>query len=238
MTKVASHSVVLPGVSVRRESERHYPAGEVLAHLLGYVSSVTSDDISRNEVLAHLSNYQIGRVGFEQSNEAILRGKIGTLHVEVNAHGKSVRNLREKKALPGKDLRLTVDYQLQRYATSLLAGQTGAAVLLDTVSGEALVCCSSPSFDPNLFVTGLDHATWDALSNSPTTPLVDRSVRGCTRPDRRSRSWWRWRRWRPGTIPTTRCSAAVAGNRGQPVPLLAATGAWSAGSDRSHRPVL
>lgn len=178
VTKVASHSVVLPGVSVRRESERHYPAGEVLAHLLGYVSSVTSDDISRNEVLAHLSNYQIGRVGFEQSSEAILRGKIGTLHVEVNAHGKSVRNLREKKALPGKDLRLTVDYRLQRYTASLLAGETGAAVLLDTVTGEALACCSSPSFDPNLFVTGLDHATWDALSNSPTTPLVDRSVRG------------------------------------------------------------
>ena len=178
VTRVASHSVVLPGVSVRRESERHYPAGEVLAHLLGYVSSVTQDDLSRNEVLAHLSNYQIGRVGFERAREEILRGKIGTLHVEVNAHGKPVRNLREKKAVPGKDLRLTVDYRLQRYAASLLAEETGAAVVVDAMGGEALACCSSPSFDPNLFVTGLDHATWQALSSSPSTPLVDRSVRG------------------------------------------------------------
>lgn len=178
VTKVASHSVVLPGVSVRRESERHYPAGEVLAHLLGYVSSVTQDDLSRNEVLAHLSNYQIGRVGFERAREEILRGKIGNLHVEVNAHGKPVRNLREKKAVPGKDLRLTIDYRLQRYAASLLAEETGAAVVIDTVGGEALACCSSPSFDPNLFVSGLDQATWSALSNSPSTPLVDRAVRG------------------------------------------------------------
>ncbi len=178
VTKVASHSVVLPGVSVRRESERHYPAGEVLAHLLGYVSSVTQDDLSRNEVLAHLSNYQIGRVGFERASEEILRGKIGTLHVEVNAHGKPVRNLREKKAVPGKDLRLTIDYRLQRYAASLLAEETGAAVVIDTVGGGALACCSSPSFDPNLFVTGLDQATWSSLSNSPSTPLVDRAVRG------------------------------------------------------------
>ena len=178
VTKVASHSVVLPGVSVRRESERYYPSGEVLAHLLGYVSSVTSEDIERNRVLAHLTNYQIGRVGFERNHEPTLCGKIGTLHVEVNAHGKPVRNLREKKAIAGSDLRLTIDFRLQRYAASLLAGETGAAVVLDAQHGEALACCSSPSFDPNMFVSGLDAVAWKSISTNPATPLVDRAVRG------------------------------------------------------------
>lgn len=178
VTKVASHSVVLPGVSVRRESERYYPSGEVFAHLLGYVSSVTSDDIERNRVMAHLTNYQIGRVGFEQSHESTLCGKIGTLHVEVNAHGKPVRNLRERKAIAGGDLRLTIDFRLQRYAKSLLASETGAAVVLDTQYGEALACCSSPSFDPNMFVSGLDPVAWKSIRTNPATPLVDRAVRG------------------------------------------------------------
>ncbi len=178
VTRVASHSVMLPGVSVRRESERHYPAGEILAHLLGYVSSVTDEDIDRNEVLAQLSNFQMGRVGFEQTREEVLRGRIGTLHVEVNARGKPVRNLLEKKAVPGRDLQLTVDSRLQRYAAGQFTGQTGAAVVLDAISGDALACASSPSFDPNLFVSGLDRATWNALSRDPLTPLFDRTARG------------------------------------------------------------
>ncbi len=178
VTKVAARSVLLPGVSVRRESERHYPGGEALAHLLGYVSPVTREDVDRQAVLAHLSNYQIGRIGLERTQETVLRGKVGTLHVEVNAHNQPVRNLLEKKAVPGADLQLTVDSRLQRRAAARLAGQSGAAIVLDAVGGEALACCSWPSFDPNRFVSGLDRTTWEALSNHPSTPLFDRAVRG------------------------------------------------------------
>ncbi len=178
VTRIASHSVILPGVAVQRESERYYPCGADLAHLLGYVSSATKEDVEENAVLANLANYQIGRVGFERTLEPSLRGRIGTRHVEVNARGKPVRNLRERKALPGKDLHLTVDCRLQQFAAERLAGETGAAVVLDASNGDALACCSSPSFDPNLFVSGLDPAAWKSLSTDPLTPLVDRALRG------------------------------------------------------------
>lgn len=178
VTRVAAHTLFLPGVSIERHSRRHYPHGPAGAHLLGYVARVSSDDLRENPDLAQIPDYQIGKSGIERTYEQVIRGGAGVRNFEVDAHGRVVRNLDHREGTAGSDLHLTIDNELQRFAQERLGEESGAAVVLDVHTGDALVCCSSPSFNPNVFARGMDVTTWNRLQTDPRRPLIDKTAHG------------------------------------------------------------
>lgn len=166
-----------PGVEVVPYLTRHYPYGDLFAHVIGYVGRVDVADIeamgeSRNAALTH-----IGKAGIERFHEQRLRGEIGYEEIETNVEGRALGVLRRHDAKPGVDLYLSVDARLQQAAVDAFQGQDGAAVALDPATGEVLAMVSLPSYDPNLFINGISHRDWQALQ-APARPLFNRNVLG------------------------------------------------------------
>ncbi|NRF69184.1 penicillin-binding protein 2 [Aquincola sp. S2] len=173
-----------PGVDVRARLFRNYPEGESASHLLGYIGRINAKEKAAMEDWDEETqgNYRgtdyIGKLGLEQSYERDLHGITGFEEVETSAGGRAVRRLRSHPATPGNTLVLSVDMRLQQLIEKLYGDRRGALVALDPRSGEVLSFVSKPTFDPNLFVDGIDADSWRELNESIDKPLLNRALRG------------------------------------------------------------
>jgi penicillin-binding protein 2 len=170
-----------PGVELEPYLTRHYPYGDLFAHVIGYVGRIDEKDLETlgegNAALSH-----IGKTGLERYYEEALRGKIGYEQVETNVEGRALRTVGRVPAQAGTDLRLSVDAELQKAMVMAFGELEGSAVALDPRSGEVLAMVSLPSYDPNLFVNGISHADFNALNNNPSRPQFNRLVLGGVAP--------------------------------------------------------
>lgn len=182
VAKVAANRYRLPGVEIRARLFRSYPHGELAAHLIGHIGRISPDDRKRLDNAGELSRYlgstHIGKAGIESSYERLLHGRPGYEEVEVSAAGRVMRTLARHPAVNGADLTLTIDLRLQALAEQLFNSRRGALVAIEPASGEVLAFVSQPSFDPNLFVDGIDPQSWQALNDDPDRPLLNRALRG------------------------------------------------------------
>ena len=178
----AAHAFRFPGVELRARWVRVYPQGKSAAHVVGYIGRISEADVSQLEDAGELGNYRgtdvIGKKGLEKTWESVLHGKTGFQEVEVNARGKPIRTLKRVDPVPGNNLVLSLDMNLQRVAEEAFKGQRGALVAIEPETGDVLAFVSQPSFDPNLFVDGIDHESWRQLNESPDHPLINRPVYG------------------------------------------------------------
>ena len=168
----------LPGVVVDAQLTRDYPHGEALSHVLGYVGRVSAEDLVELDAERYRGTLHTGKVGLEKRYEPLLHGKPGYQYVETNAHGRVLRVLERQAPVPGKNLRLYLDLDLQREAVAALGDQRGAVVALDPLTGGVLAMVSNPSYDPNLFVEGISYSDYAELRGSLDTPLLNRAVQG------------------------------------------------------------
>ena len=186
VARLAVQRFRFPGVEIRARLFRHYPLGDTAAHVLGYIGRISVDDLRRLDARDKLSSYagstHIGKVGAELSYEPVLHGKPGTEEVEVSAGGRVVRRLSQTPPTPGSNIYLSIDVRLQKLTEEMLAGRRGALVAIEPASGDVLAMVSSPSFDPNLFVDGIDTQTWQSLNDNPDHPLLNRPLRGAYPP--------------------------------------------------------
>jgi len=173
-----------PGVEIKARLFRHYPLGEVGSHLLGYIGRINPaekkaiEDWPDEEQANYRGTDHIGKLGLEQAYERELHGSTGFAEVETSAAGRPVRLLRSQGATPGKTLTLSVDIRLQALVEQMFGDRRGALVALDPRNGEVLAFVSKPTFDPNLFVDGIDVENWKALNESIDKPLLNRALRG------------------------------------------------------------
>ncbi|SAI04818.1 penicillin-binding protein [Bordetella trematum] len=178
----SAHAYEFPGVELRARWVREYPQGEVAGHVVGYIGRIADNDVENLEKSGQLGNYRgtdvIGKKGIEKTWEKALHGRTGLEEVEVTAGGRPVRTLRRIDPVPGSDIMLSIDLGLQRVAEKAFAGRRGALVALDPNTGEVLAFVSQPSFDPNLFVDGIDVENWRRLNESPDHPLINRPLSG------------------------------------------------------------
>ena len=168
----------LRGAEIDLDFVRHYLYGSLGSHVLGYTSPITAEEYKRLEAKGYRMQDRIGRSGIESAFEQHLRGEWGGQQLEVNAAGQVQRVLGEKQAKPGKDLRLTIDLELQKTAEKALAGvRKGAIVAMDPQTGAIRAMASRPNFDPNIFSTGPTAAEWQALGG-PEAPMLNRAFQG------------------------------------------------------------
>jgi penicillin-binding protein 2 len=171
-----------PGVEIRSRLFRHYPQGVLGSHLIGYISRINEADMKYLEQNGDQSNYKgsdhIGKSGLEQSYERQLHGVTGFQQVEIDADGHAVRVLSSTPPIPGDNLTLSIDSRLQDIAEKAFGNRRGALVALNPANGEVLAFVSMPSFDPNLFVDGIDSENWKALNESLDKPLINRPLKG------------------------------------------------------------
>lgn len=178
----AAHSYKFPGVELSARWVREYPQGESAAHVIGYVGRISEADLATLEEEGRLGNYRgsnvIGRKGIEKTWEEALHGRTGIEEVEVTATGRPVRTLSRIDPVPGADLHLSIDIGLQKAAEEQFEGRRGALVAIEPHSGDVLAFVSAPSFDPNLFIDGIDVENWRKLNDSPDHPLINRPLYG------------------------------------------------------------
>ena len=177
IARVAVHAPDLPGVQIDVVPRRIYPEAATMAHVVGYVGAVAEDDLTGDPLLA-MPGFKIGKSGIEKTQEAPLRGKAGLSEVEVNAVGRVIRELRRTEGRPGRELMLTIDTELQKLAAERFGQETGAAVVMDVLTGEVLVLVSRPSYDPNPFPRGIVGTDWRRLMTDPLAPLTNKAVSG------------------------------------------------------------
>ena len=182
VARLAANRFRFPGVEISARLFRNYPLGETAAHVIGHIGRISPDDKRRLEELELLSNYagstHIGKIGVEASYESALHGRVGFEEVEVSAGGRIVRRLSRRPPVPGSNLVLSIDIRLQKLAEELYGARRGALVAIEPKTGDVLAFVSRPSFDPNLFVDGVDSQTWQALNEDPDKPLMNRPLRG------------------------------------------------------------
>ena len=174
-----------PGVEVQARMFRQYPLGEVAAHAIGYIGRISQKDIDRlpeEEETNYQGTTHYGKEGIEKSYERVLHGVTGYEEMEVSASGKAVRTLSTRSTVPGNNLVLSIDIELQRVVEEAFGKRRGALVAMDPATGEILAYVSKPAFDPNLFVDGIDQQNWDELNTSINRPLVNRPIRGAYPP--------------------------------------------------------
>jgi penicillin-binding protein 2 len=178
----SAHSLRFPGVELRARWVREYPQGKAAGHVVGYVGRISEADMTSLEEKGEIGNYRgtdiIGKKGIEKTYEAVLHGKTGFEEVEVTARGKPVRRLRKLDPIPGSNLVLSLDMNLQRIAEAAFKDQRGALVAIEPSTGDILAFVSQPSYDPNLFIDGIDVESWRRLNESPDHPLINRPVYG------------------------------------------------------------
>ncbi|RUO61513.1 penicillin-binding protein 2 [Pseudidiomarina marina] len=171
-----------PGVSIEARLVRHYPYGEAITHALGYVAKINRNDLTKLRGEDKQANYAatrvIGKLGIERYYEELLHGTIGYQQVEVDIHGRNIRTLSVEPPIPGQDLHLELDVELQQYAFDLLGNDRGSIILMDPRDGAIRAMVSKPSYDPNWFAQGISFAQYQSLLNSHHSPLLNRSTQG------------------------------------------------------------
>jgi penicillin-binding protein 2 len=174
---IAAHRDELPELETLDEQRRLYPSDGFAAHLIGYVGEVSEQMLANDERYALYSPGDVvGRSGVEATYDALLRGTDGSRDVIVNSHGKELGHLGQELAIPGKDLRLTIDLDIQMAAEKAMEGKNGALVALDPHTGEILAMVSRPTFDPNQFSVRLTRAYWNQIITDPNHPLLNKTV--------------------------------------------------------------
>ena len=180
--KFAVNRYQFPGVEIRSRLFRHYPLGNLGVHMIGYIGRINEADVKALEKSEDISNYKgsdhIGKGGIEQYYERELHGITGFQQVEIDADGQAVRVLSSTPPVPGDNLVLSIDSKMQDIAEKAFENHRGAMVAINPKNGEILSYVSMPTFDPNLFVDGIDADTWKALNGSLDKPLINRPIRG------------------------------------------------------------
>jgi penicillin-binding protein 2 len=178
-----------PGVEIKARLFRNYPHGELASHLVGYIGRINQeekqkivDDWTDEDQANYRGTEYIGKLGLEQSYESELHGTTGFEQIETSAGGRAVRQLASKPATPGNTLALSIDIRLQALVEELYGNRRGALVAIDPRNGEVLAFVSKPTFDPNLFVDGIDSDSWKDLNESLDKPLLNRAIRGTYAP--------------------------------------------------------
>ncbi len=166
----------LPGVFIRVEPKREYKWNKTAAHLIGYLSEISEKELRQKRYHGYSSGEDVGKIGVEKIFESYLHGKSGWRQVEVNAVGRRIRLLSETLPIPGRNIWLTIDAGLQREVESYLQGHIGAIVVVDPNQGSILAMASSPTFDQEMFVRGLDVDDWRKICTDPSHPLLNRAI--------------------------------------------------------------
>jgi len=174
---IAAHRDELPELETLDEQRRLYPSDGFAAHLIGYVGEVSEQMLANDDRYAFYSPGDVvGRSGVEQTYDALLRGVDGSRDVIVNSHGKELGHLGQELAIPGKDLRLTIDLDIQMAAEKAMEGKNGALVAMDPHTGEILAMVSRPTFDPNQFAVRITRAYWNQIITDPNHPLLNKTI--------------------------------------------------------------
>ena len=179
-SKINNHLYDLNGVKPVISISRNYPYKENFTHLIGYVSQANQTDIETTEAIKKnfVPGLKVGKIGLEKSFEDKLIGSNDIERYEVNAYGRRISQLEFQKGERGKNLRLTIDTEVQKLANELLKDQAGSICVMDIYTGDIIAMHSSPSFDPNLFVFGISQDDWQLIRNDPMKPLVNKTLQG------------------------------------------------------------
>ncbi|GGB37625.1 peptidoglycan glycosyltransferase [Tistrella bauzanensis] len=177
VAKVEVNGPDLAGVMIDVGLAREYPMGSTMAHIVGYVGAPSEKDLDGDPLLG-LPDFRIGKSGIERAADLRLRGRAGNIRVEVNAFGREIRELDRSEGVAGDDVQLTLDADLQTFATARLAFDSAAAVVMDIHSGDILALASVPTFDPTLFDRGISIAQWTELISNPRAPLINKAMGG------------------------------------------------------------
>ena len=179
-SKVNSFLYELTGVKSVLSISRIYPYKENFTHVIGYVSQANQNDILNNQTIKDkfVPGLRVGKTGLEKSFENILLGDNDIQRFEVNAYGRRISQLEYQKGTKGKDIRLTIDTEIQKLCNELLKDKAGSICVMDIFTGEIIAMQSSPSFDPNLFLFGINNDDWQLIRNNPMKPLINKSISG------------------------------------------------------------
>ena len=174
----------LEGVKPVLSISRKYPYKENYTHVLGYVSRASASDLNENEIIKnnHVPGLRVGKLGLEKTYEKDLIGTNGVQRYEVNAYGKRINQIDHLDGAKGKNIRLTIDTEVQLLANSTLQGKSGSIVVMDIFTGEIVAMHSSPSFDPNLFFHGISNTDWKEIRDNPLKPLLNKTTSGLYSP--------------------------------------------------------
>lgn len=182
VARFAAQRYRFPGVEIKARLFRSYPYGEVASHVIGYIGRINLSEKEKIDESDDSENYRgteyIGKLGVEQSYEAQLHGVTGVEEIETSAGGRAMRKLASNPATPGNTVKLSIDIKLQHLIETMYGERRGALVAMDPKTGEILAFVSKPTFDPNLFVEGIDSESWQALNESIDKPLLNRALRG------------------------------------------------------------
>jgi len=178
IARLAVNRHLLPGVEVEAELVRHYPHRELLAHAVGYVGRINESELASLDATDYAGTNLIGKNGIEKFHEDALHGGVGYENVETNARGRVLRVLERIDPGAGQDLVLELDLEVQRVAQQALGAERGAIVAIDPQTGGVIALASSPSFDPNPFVSGISGPAYAVLRDSPDHPLINRAIQG------------------------------------------------------------
>ncbi len=177
--RVSMHLPYLPGVQTDVGETRSYPYSAEMSHVLGYVAAANQKELDKDDdPLLAQPGFRVGKRGIEKQYDDEMRGDAGASRVEVNAYGRVIRELSAKPSAAGKDVWLTIDCQLQRYAEERLGDESAACVVMDTATGDVLALASSPGYDPNLFNVGISNTAWNALIHDDHKPLLNKALSG------------------------------------------------------------
>ncbi|HEY4173968.1 MAG TPA: penicillin-binding protein 2 [Rhodopila sp.] len=181
MARIEVNAPDLPGIAVDAGTSRQYPYGPQLAHVVGYVAPPNEADVADDPLLA-LPGIRIGRSGMEKYHDLGLRGRAGSIQLEVNAVGRVIRELDRQEGIQGEDVGLTIDAGLQLSVLNSLGDESASAVVMDCRNGEVLAMATNPSFDPSVFNSGVSQAQWLQWTNDRRTPLINKATSGLYAP--------------------------------------------------------
>ena len=183
-TKINYYLHDLIGVKPVLSISRNYPFNENYTHVLGYVSEASQNDMLNNEIIKnkHVPGLKVGKTGLEKTFENKLIGTNGVQRYEVNAYGKRISQLDHTDGINGKTIKLTIDTEIQKLCNELLKGVAGSISVMDIYTGEIVAMQSSPSFNPNLFLFGINQDDWQLIRNNPLKPLVNKTLTGLYSP--------------------------------------------------------
>jgi len=168
----------LPGVQVEADLVRAYPQGPALAHALGYVGRINERELKSVDANTYAATHYIGKLGVERYYEPLLHGEVGWRKVETDVRGRVLQTLEQQDPVPGVDIQVSLDAQLQQFTAELIENRRAAVVAIEPKSGEILALVSNPSYDPNAFVTGISVKDYNALRENRDLPLYNRAIRG------------------------------------------------------------
>lgn len=178
ISRIAVNRHLLPGIDVSAQLLRNYPGGEALSHALGYVGRISEEDMVTLDKRAYSGTHYLGKTGVERFYEDQLHGQVGYRKVETNARGRVIKVVESERPIPGADLTLHLDAELQQVIYKILGKRRAAVVAIEPSTGGILALVSSPGYDPNVFIGMLDSSDFNSLRRDPKLPLFDRASRG------------------------------------------------------------